>query len=221
MRGERLTYGELNRRADTLAARLRAAGVGPEAAVGVLLERSIEMVVALLGVLKAGGAYVPLDPAYPAERLSFMLADSGARVLLVDGGALPASVEPGAARVIGIDEESEPGEAATAEARAEAGPENLAYVIYTSGSTGGQKASPSGTPTSRTHFWPLEHAFGFHEHDVMPVLSSFAFDISLFEFFCPLLAGGTAVILPADEVLDVDALAARLPVFRACTPSRA
>jgi amino acid adenylation domain-containing protein len=211
--GERLTYAELDSRARALAARLRAAGVGTESLVGVLLGRSAGTVVALLGVLKAGGAYLPLDPTYPPERLRFMLEDSRARVLLVEGGALPEGVETGAARVIDINEESEPGEAATFAAHAEAGPDSLAYVIYTSGSTGRPKGVAVRHANVVHTLLAARHAFGFHERDRMPALSSFAFDISLFELFCPLLAGGTAVILPAEEVLDVDALAARLPGF--------
>jgi non-ribosomal peptide synthetase component F len=110
--GGRLTYGELNERADRLARRLRRLGVGAESIVGVLLERSAELVVSLLAVLKAGGAYLPLDPEYPAERLSFMLADSGARVLLTQAG-LSGRIEAAGVEVLlvgtaaagGVDDE--------------------------------------------------------------------------------------------------------------------
>jgi amino acid adenylation domain-containing protein/FkbM family methyltransferase len=137
--GESLSFGELNRRAERLARRLRALGVGPEVVVGVLLERSVEMMVGVLGVLKAGGAYLPLDPAVPPARLAFMLSDAGAPVVLSQRsleGILPA----GLARVLLLDAEAaDEADEAGATAASGARPENLAYVIYTSGSTGSPK----------------------------------------------------------------------------------
>ncbi|MET0644973.1 MAG: amino acid adenylation domain-containing protein, partial [Pyrinomonadaceae bacterium] len=135
--GERLTYSELNARADGLARRLRALGAAADTRVGIHLPRSNSMVVAVLGVLKSGAAYVPLDPTYPAERLAFMLKDSGASLLVTERvllGALPA----GEAVPVCLDD-GEPEAVGHDGAAAPAGPENLAYVIYTSGSTGRPK----------------------------------------------------------------------------------
>ena len=143
-RGRELSYGELNGRANRLAWRLRELGVGPEVLVGLCLERSPEMIVGLLGILKAGGAYLPLDPHYPAERLRWMLRDSGARVLVSQSAQrqLWAGPDPEAgspARVY-LDDSGEdlagyPAEDLPGLTR----PEHLAYVIYTSGSTGRPK----------------------------------------------------------------------------------
>ena len=133
---QQLTYRELNARANQLAHYLRDLGVGPETLVGICLERSLEMVVGLLGILKAGGAYVPLDPEYPAERLAFLLRDSAAPVLLTQKRLLP-SLPDCPARVLCLD-----ADASTFAGMSDANPpplatpENLAYVIYTSGSTG-------------------------------------------------------------------------------------
>ncbi|HEU0079910.1 MAG TPA: AMP-binding protein, partial [Longimicrobiaceae bacterium] len=129
--GESLTYAELDRRANRLAHELRGRGVGPEARVGVCLDRSPELLVGLLGIWKAGGAYVPLDPAYPAERLRLAVEDSGAGTVVTRehlAGSLPA----GAAEPVLLDGMGE----SDAPPPPSAGPDNLAYVIYTSGSTG-------------------------------------------------------------------------------------
>src|ERR687886_305234 len=131
-----LTYGELDAQAGRLARRLACVGVGPGVLAGVFLERSAEMVVALLAVARAGGAYVPLDPAFPADRLAFMLDDSAAPVFVTDsasGGRLP----PSGARVVCVDDDPA-GDRAVARPAA-AGPDDLAYVLYTSGSTGRPK----------------------------------------------------------------------------------
>jgi non-ribosomal peptide synthetase component F len=131
-----LTYGELNRRSNQLAHYLRKRGVGPESALGICVERSAEMAVGILGALKAGVAYAPLDPSYPRERLSYMLEDSGARLLLTQRrllGALPDH----SARVICLDTDWEEIAAENEENPVNlTAPSNLAYMIYTSGSTG-------------------------------------------------------------------------------------
>ena len=139
VRGESLTYGELDARANQLAHHLRALGVGPETVVGLCVERSPEMLVGLLGILKAGGAYLPLDPAYPHERLAFMLEDAGAPVLVTQSALLDRLPAHGA-RIVRLDADW-PAIAAqpiTAPALA-LDPHNTAYVIYTSGSTGTPK----------------------------------------------------------------------------------
>src|SRR5213076_341449 len=128
--GERLSYGELNRRANRLAHQLRGLGVGREVLVGVCLERSLEMAVGLLGVLKAGGAYLPLDPEQPEARLAFMVEEAEARVLLTRAGLRGRLPEQ--ARVLEAESWGEGCSEEDPEAEAAAG--DLAYVIYTSGS---------------------------------------------------------------------------------------
>jgi amino acid adenylation domain-containing protein len=174
--------------------------------VGICLERGPELVVAILAVLKAGGAYVPLDPAYPAERLAFMLADSGAPLLLTRlplAGGLP----PHAAEVVCLDADRERIEAESAQAPA-AGvlPENLAYVIYTSGSTGRPKGVLVQHGSLSNLLSATREAFGVGEGDVMPALASYAFDIWLFEALLPLTAGAAVRLVERERVLDVPAL---------------
>ena len=144
---ESLSYGELDARANRLAHHLRGLGVGPEVVVGLCVERSLEMVVGLVGILKAGGAYLPLDPAYPGERLAFMLDDARAPVLLTQAALRPQLPAAGA-RIVCLDSEWDTIARAPATAPAVAlHPGNTAYVIYTSGSTGTPKA------VSVTHAW--------------------------------------------------------------------
>ena len=134
-----LSYGELDARSNQLAHHLRALGVGPEVVVGLCLERSLEMLVALLAILKAGGAYLPLDPDYPRERLAFMLADAGAPVL-VTHSALRARLPGHGARIVCLDADGARHRAtAHQRPRQRPPPQNPAYVIYTSGSTGTPK----------------------------------------------------------------------------------
>ena len=133
-----LTYGELERRANRLAQHLGRLGVGPDGLVGLFVERSLEMVVGILGVLKAGAAYVPMDTSYPQERLAFMLSDAGVKLLLTQGSLL-AKLPAGAAQAVRMDEFDWNGPEGQAQSDVRVRPENLAYVIYTSGSTGRPK----------------------------------------------------------------------------------
>ena len=196
-----LTYKELNRRANQLAHYLRQRGVGPEVLVGVCVERSLEMVVGLLGIMKAGGAYVPLDPAYPAERLRFMLEDSSASLLLTQQSLLPVIPES-PAEVICLDsdwpEVSKENDENLA-TKSTAG--NLAYVIYTSGSTG----KPKGVAIEhRSAAALLDWARGvFSQEELSGVLAStsISFDLSVFELFVPLSFGGK--VLLANDVLQL------------------
>ncbi|HEU4407574.1 MAG TPA: amino acid adenylation domain-containing protein [Polyangiaceae bacterium] len=204
--GEALSYRELDRRADALAWRLRGLGAGPEARVGVCLERSPSLIVALLGVLKAGAAYVPLDPAYPADRLAFMLADSGAEVLVTRralGARLPASP----ARPLYLDDVDADDAAPRGRPPPAASPEHLAYVIYTSGSTGRPKGVAI-THRSAAAFVRWARLV-FSERDLGGVLAatSVCFDLSVFEIFVPLSAGGT--VLLAGNALDLPSLSYR------------
>ncbi len=196
---ERLTYGELEGRANRLARHLRAAGVRPGDRVALALERSPEMVAALLAVLKAGAAYVPLDPASPADRLAFILADSGASLLVTTGEAAGEQSAAGLP-VIRLDAEREAiaaqdgGRFPSPEAAGE--PELPAYVIYTSGSTG----RPKGVIVSHANvdrlFTATEPWFGFGPDDVWTLFHSYAFDFSVWEIWGALLHGGRLVVVP-------------------------
>jgi amino acid adenylation domain-containing protein len=192
---ERLSYAELARQAEAVAARLMSLGVGPETAVGVCAPRGTALVAGLLGVLKAGGMYLPLDPAYPAERLRLMLEDTGASLVLTQGEAqerLPAS---GARRVLleEILEESGAEPAPTAGRRA-VWPGQLAYVIYTSGSTGRPKGvAIEHRAAVRMVRWAGE-AFARTELSGVLASTSICFDLSVFELFAPLAYGGRVIL---------------------------
>jgi len=205
-RNRRISYRELNNRANQLASYLQKLGVGPEARVGVCLERSIELVVALLGVLKAGGAYVPIDSAYPRERLAFILEDSQVSVVLSQSH-LAGNLGDGMERVINLETQwrlvegenvNNPVNLVTAE--------NIGYLIYTSGSTG----RPKGVA--------IEHAsavamiewscsiFTPESLDGVLAATSICFDLSIFELFVPLSCGGKAILI--EDILHLSTLPA-------------
>jgi amino acid adenylation domain-containing protein len=198
-----LTYQELNARANQLAHHLRARGVGPEARVAILVPRSIELVVSELAVLKAGAAYVPIDPSFPAERIAFMVADCGARVVFARAGdALPASwaerVDVDA--VVDGPVENLPGVGDAGAA---------AYVMYTSGSTG----EPKGVVVPHRAIARLVFNNGyadFRADDRVAFAANPAFDATTMEVWGPLLHGGRTVVIPRDVLLDPDALARTL-----------
>ena len=200
-RGVELTYGELAERSAALAARLAAAGVGAGAFVGVHLERSVELVVALLGVLRAGAAYVPLPPSYPRERVLFMLADSGAEVV-VGGPRTGVELTGFRGTVVSVADARAPAPVFTAPP---IGAEDLAYVIYTSGSTGKPKGVPI-THANLAHSTDARLAYYAEPVTGYLLLSSFAFDSSVAGLFWTLAAGGTLVLPPEGFEQDLTQL---------------
>ncbi|MFW6175308.1 MAG: amino acid adenylation domain-containing protein, partial [Acidobacteriota bacterium] len=221
-----LSYGELDRRATTLAHRLVALGVGPEVVVALFLDRSVEVVIAMLGILKAGGAYLPVDPVYPEDRLAYMLEDSGATVVLTESARLSIlrSAAPASVRaVLAVDSVPVGPAGASRRPVSHVGPGQLAYVIYTSGSTG----HPKGTLVShgnvvrlfdRTQGW-----YGFGVTDTWTLFHSHSFDFSVWEIWGALVYGGSLVVVPhldsrtPERVLELLA-AARVTVLNQ-TPS--
>ena len=195
-----LTYAALNARANRLAHLLRARGVAAEAPVGVMMERGPELVAALLAVLKAGGAYLPLDPAYPPERLSYMLRDSGARLVLATRAHLDA-VPAGAADVLCVDGDDSLDAQSSDDPPLRSTPESLAYVIYTSGSTG----RPKGVMVPHRGIVNVVQAqvstFGLGEGERVLQFASPSFDASVFEAFMALGTGGRIVSGPRDSLL--------------------
>nr|QEO73764.1 AMP-dependent synthetase and ligase [uncultured bacterium] len=201
---ERLTYRELNERANRLAHHLRALGVGPEEFVGILLERRVELIIALLATLKAGGAYVPLDPAYPLERLSFMLEDTRAGVLLTQR-KLAHLLPQAEAKVVCVDEEADAFAAHDSEnPRAVATPVSLGYVIYTSGSTGRPKGVSIEHHSAVTLIHWAKEVFTPAELSSVLASTSICFDLSIFEIFVPLSLGGRVVL--AENALQLPEL---------------
>jgi amino acid adenylation domain-containing protein len=197
--GLRLTYGELNARANQVARYLARHGVGPEVMVGVCVERSLEMVVGLLGILKAGGAYVPLDPSYPKERLRFMLEDTQATVLLTQH-RLVENLPHHSARVICLDRDWEEIVKESEETpENEVTPENLAYVIYTSGSTG----KPKGVEVPHRGILRLLFGVEYVHLDATQTflhLAPISFDAATFELWGALLHGAQCVLYPGSKI---------------------
>ncbi|HEX2188266.1 MAG TPA: amino acid adenylation domain-containing protein, partial [Longimicrobiaceae bacterium] len=204
---ETLSYAELNARANRLAHHLRSLGVGPDARVGICVERGPGMVVGVLAVLKAGGAYLPLDPAYPGERLRYMLEDGAPAALLTEPALRPLFADA----ALPVVELGAPGAAwderpASNPRRGGLEPGHLAYVIYTSGSTGRPKGVRVSHGSLGATLAVAGEAFGFGAGDRVPSLASFAFDIWLFETLLPLLGGGTVRLVPRERVPDLPRL---------------
>ena len=189
---EQLTYGELDRRANQLAHHLRALGVGPEALVGICMERSVEMVVGLVGILKAGGAYVPLDPSYPKQRLAFMLENAEVRVLLTLERFVDSLPEDKAGLVRLDSDWHEVAKCSGQNLPGEVKADNLAYVIYTSGSTG----TPKGVQVPHRGLMNLvtwhQRTYDVAESDRATLIAAPGFDASVWELW-PYLAAGASV----------------------------
>lgn len=195
--GHSVTYAELNRRANQLGWYLKERGVGPDKLVGVCVERSLQLIVSLLGTLKAGGAYLPLDPAYPIERLGYMLKDANPTVVLIQEQVKNRLPDTGA-NVIAIDAywaaiSTQP---TTNPSPGDLNSHHLAYVIYTSGSTG----EPKGVMIEHRNVTRLltttENWFEFCARDVWTLFHSYAFDFSVWEIWGALLYGGRLVVVP-------------------------
>jgi amino acid adenylation domain-containing protein len=207
--GRELTYGELERRSNQLARALRSRGVGPDVLVGVCLERSFELLIALYAVLKAGGAYVPLDPDYPSDRLAFMLDDAKPSVLLT-AGRLERLLPPHAAEVICLDVgwSAIEKELNSRLDRGALGLSNLAYVIYTSGSTGRPKGAMNEHGGVLNRLQWMQDAHGLTRGDRVLQKTPFSFDVSVWELFWPLMFGARLVIARPDGHRDPAYLAA-------------
>ncbi|WP_164020355.1 non-ribosomal peptide synthase/polyketide synthase [Pyxidicoccus trucidator] len=193
--GSWLSYRELDTRSNQLAHHLRSLGVGPEVRVGLCAERSLELVVGLFAILKAGGAYVPLDPSYPRERLEWMLEDSRPAVLLAQPALLARLPEaPGASVVpLSLGDEALRG-LPTHAPDVRVHPDSLAYVIFTSGSTGRPKGAMNAHRAVCNRLLWMQHAYGLGADDVVLQKTPYSFDVSVWEFFWPLMVGARLVV---------------------------
>ena len=193
--GRSLSYAELEDRANRLANWLRREGVGPETLVGVSLERSLDLVVGLLAILKAGGAYVPLDPSYPPSRLAYMAGDSGVKLVLTGSGSCWVDGLAGVQRV--VIEQVVAQESDGRRPHSGAVPGNLAYMIYTSGSTGQPKGALNehGGIVNRLQW--MQEQYRLEPDDRVLQKTPFGFDVSVWEFFWPLMQGATLVVAKA------------------------
>ena len=204
--GGMLTYAELDQYTDRLAVQLRQKGVCKESIIGVLAERSPEMVISVLAVLKAGGAYVPLDPEYPEERLRYMLADSGACLLLAQSGL---SVSGFSGETLDVSLSALTGETETGAVSEEADADSLAYIIYTSGSTGTPKGVAVEHRQAAAFLSGMQGQFPLTEEDIIVLKSSFSFDASIWQLFWWTMSGASVYLLPSgwekDPALMIEA----------------
>ena len=206
---QQVTYGELNAKSNQLAAHLRLRGVGPEVLVGILMQRSIDMVIGMLAVLKAGAAYVPLDVSYPAERLRFMLEDAGTSLLLTYGESEESArvVAGSTMQVIYLEDEREQLAAQrTTNEPSRAEVENLAYVIYTSGSTGRPKGVMITHRAITNHMHWMKESFPLGADDAVLQKTPVSFDASVWEFYAPLISGAKLVMAEGGGHLDPEYL---------------
>lgn len=208
--GKELSYQELDQHANQLAHHLQSLGVGPDVLVGVSLQRSEQMLVAVLGILKAGGAYVPMDPEYPKERLAYMLEHSGAPVLITQSDLLDRLPEHNS-QVLCLDQEqSKIGALGTDRPVASIQPEHLAYVIYTSGSTGKPKGVQVQHGAVVNFLVSMAQQPGLTAEDVLLVVTTLSFDIAALELYLPLTVGGRVEIASSEVVSDGEQLLSKL-----------
>lgn len=219
-RDEELSYGELDRRSNQVAHRLRSLGVGPDTLVGLCIERSCELIIGLLGVLKAGGAYLPLDPSYPEDRLQHMLDDSCVRLVLTQR-KLDGLLDRPQLQRIHLDDQSNAPAPSAALPSAPFDPESLIYVIYTSGSTGMPKGVAVRHISVSNVIEQTNHVCEVDEASRVLQFAPISFDASVWEILRPLVAGGTLVVAADDERLPggvMEALLKRQRVTHAAFP---
>jgi amino acid adenylation domain-containing protein len=198
---EKVTYGELDSRANQLARYLQKQGIGSESLVGICVERSAAMVVGLLGVLKAGGAYVPMDPDYPSDRLAVMIEDSKVEVLLTESDLDNIPAHSG--RIVYLDSDwAGISSESTARVDSGVGAENRAYVIYTSGSTGRPKGVQIEHRAVVNFLESMAETPGLGPNDVLMAVTTLSFDISILEIFLPLTVGGQVVVASREIASD-------------------
>jgi amino acid adenylation domain-containing protein len=198
-------YDELNARANAVAYALRALGVGPGSLVGLSIPRSPMLVIALLGIHKAGGAYVPLDPGFPAERLAYMLADSGAKVLVTAGSADDLIELPPGVAILDLD--TLPTAGSLDNPVSGAAPMDTAYVIHTSGSTGRPKGVAVSHGSVVNFLWSMRKTPGLSASDIVAAVTTISFDIAVLELYLPLLTGARIELVPREVASDGAALA--------------
>ena len=201
---EQLTYKELDSRSNQLANQLAGLGVGPEALVGLCVERSAEMLVGMLGILKAGGAYVPLDPHFPVKRLEMIAEDAGLKVVVTQK-SLKNLCDPFTSKKVFVDELAAPN--AEEISRSSASPSQAAYVIYTSGSTGRPKGVVLEHRSVVNFLYAMRERLGISESDVLLAVTTISFDISVLELLLPLFFGAQVVIASDEVRLDGGRLA--------------
>ncbi|PYP84412.1 MAG: non-ribosomal peptide synthetase [Candidatus Angelobacter sp. Gp1-AA117] len=189
-----LNYEQLMQRSNQVAHYLRKLGVEPDVRVGVCLDRSVELVVFLLGVLKAGGAYVPLDPGYPADRLQYMAQDAQAPVVIVQKRHVELFANPGVRLICGEDQQAEIERESVADVAVRLEDENLAYVIYTSGSTGKPKGAMNTHRGLQNRLQWMQEKYQLTSDDRVLQKTPFSFDVSVWEFFWPLMTGAGLVM---------------------------
>ncbi|NEU73789.1 non-ribosomal peptide synthetase [Hassallia byssoidea VB512170] len=207
---KQLTYRELNTSSNQLAHHLQRLGVGPEVLVGLCVERSLEMVVGLLGILKAGGAYMPLDPAYPRDRLTFMLEDANVPVLLTQE-RLMATLPEHKAKVVCLDADwQEIAQESEGNPYSKVTPEDLAYVIYTSGSTGKPKGVQILHGALVNFLNAMRLTLELNQKDTLLSVTTLSFDIAALELYLPLIVGARLVVISREVATDGTELLKRL-----------
>ncbi|HEU4510949.1 MAG TPA: amino acid adenylation domain-containing protein, partial [Pyrinomonadaceae bacterium] len=208
--GEQVSYGELNRRSNQLAHYLRELGVGPEVVVGLCMDRSVEMVIGLLGILKAGGAYLPLDPTYPQQRIAFMLDDAAPSILLTKQSQTP-SLPFSTARILCLDSDQHLFAGQPVEnPETNINPFNLAYLIYTSGSTGNPKGVQIYHRALVNFLNSMRREPGLTANDYLLAVTSLSFDIAALEIFLPLICGAQVEVVSRELAAQGGLLKERL-----------
>jgi amino acid adenylation domain-containing protein len=223
-RNKTMTRAELDQRSNRVARYLQKNGVRPGDIVGISMDRSMELIVGMLGILKSGAAYLPMDPAYPNDRLSYMAENSGLNLILTEEEYADTLSMPAGVRMIAMDEEAAAIMACSdATLELELSPQSLAYVIYTSGSTGKPKGVQIPHASAVNFLHGMRKAINFASHDVLMALTTICFDISVLEIFLTLASGATLILMDSESALDGKKLAQTIEdygvTFFQATPS--